>query len=186
VTIDTLPVVIAARFHAWHAAALRCVEDVTDAQARWRPARGPQSLIWQLWHIARWDDRFAQIIAEQATRLEHDLPREQVWARDDLRVRWAWTDIELGRREAGTDLTDEQAAALPFPALELVRDYATRAFDFVESAVAALAPAGMLAPAGQDVESWAANALQYLEHLPEHVAAMDTLRAMQGLSARAS
>jgi hypothetical protein len=184
--VDTLPVVIAARFHAWHTAALRCVDDVTDAQARWRPERGPQSLMWQLWHIARWDDRFAQIISEQASSRAQDLPRDQVWTRGNVRDRWGWTGIELGRRDAGTDLTDQQAAALPFPTLELVREYATQAFGYVESAVAALAPDAMLEPAGADVESWAANALQYLEHLPEHVAAMNALRAWQELPARDS
>jgi len=184
--MDTLSGVIAVRFRAWHTAALRCVEDVTDAQARWRPARGPQSMTWQLWHIARWDDRFAQIIAERAPSLEHDVPREQVWARENVRVRWGWNDVELGRRETGTDLTDAQAAALPFPALELVREYATRAFEHVESAVAALPPGVMLEPAADDSETWAANALQYLEHLPEHVAALNALRAWQELPARDS
>ena len=184
--MDTLSVVIAARFHTWHTAALRCVEDVTDAQALWRPARGPQSMIWQLWHIARWDDRFAQIIAERAPSLEHDVPREQVWAGDDLRVRWGWSDVELGQREAGTGLTDEQAAALPFPALARVREYATRAFDHVESAVLALPPSVMLEKPAEDFETWAANALQYLEHLPEHVALMSALRAWQELPARDS
>jgi hypothetical protein len=143
-------------------------------------------MTWQLWHIARWDDRFAQIIAELAPSLEHDVPREQVWARENVRVRWGWKDIELGRREAGTGLTDEQAAALAFPTLEFVREYATQAFGYAESAVAALAPDAMLEPAGADVESWAANALQYLEHLPEHVAAMNALRAWQGLPAQDS
>jgi DinB family protein len=179
--MDTLSLLMAARFRAWHAAALRCVEDVTDDQALWRPPRGPQAMTWQLWHIARWDDRFAQIIAELAPSLEHDVPRDQVWARENVRVRWGWKDIELGRREAGTGLSDEQAAALPFPTLEFVREYATQAFGYAESAVAALAPDAMLEPAGADVESWAANVLQYLEHLPEHVAVMNALRAWQGL-----
>jgi hypothetical protein len=179
--VDTLPDVIAARFRAWHTIALRCVDGVTDEQARWRAPRGPQSLSWQLWHIARWDDRFAEIVAGQAGALRQELPRAQVWTRDDVRVRWGWRDLDLGRRDAGTDLTDEQAAALPFPSVALVRDYASQAFHYAESAVSALRPDVMLQPAGQDVESWASNAVQYLEHLPEHIAAMNVLRAWQGL-----
>lgn len=180
--METLPEAIASRFHAWHKTALPCVESVTDIQARWRPAGGPQCLLWQLWHIARWDDRFAQIIAERATPLRDEIPREQVWERDGIRARWGWKpDLEIGLRDAGTGLTEEQAAALPFPTIEVVRDYAKQAFDHVESAIAALDPSTMHLPVSGDHESWAANALQYLEHVPEHVAVMNVLRGLQDL-----
>jgi len=180
--MKTLPEEIASRFHAWHTTTLRCVEGVTDVQARWRPPRGPQSLLWQLWHIARWDDRFAQIIAERATGLRDETSREQVWDRESIRARWGWKpDLHLGLRDAGTGLTEEQAAALAFPEVGVVRDYAKKTFDHVEAAVAALDPDAMDQPAGQDTESWTANALQYLEHVPEHVAVMRVLRDLQEL-----
>jgi hypothetical protein len=179
-----LPDEIASRFHAWHTTALRCVDGVAENQARWRPAPGPQCLVWQLWHIARWDDRFAQIIAERATGLRGEISPQQVWDREAVRARWGWkADLELGRRDAGTGLSDAQAAALPFPEVDVVRDYAKKAFDYVETAVAALDPGLMDRPAGEDTESWSANALQYLEHLPEHVAAMHVLRELQELPA---
>ena len=164
--------------------ALQCVEGVTDIQARWRPAGGPQCLLWQLWHIARWDDRFAQIIAERASNLRGEISSKQVWERESIRARWGWTpDLQLGRRDAGTGLTEEQAAGLAFPNVDLVRDYAQRAFDYVEMAVAAFDPDAMGQPAGQDTETWTANALQYLEHVPEHVAVMNVLRGLQDLPA---
>lgn len=176
----TLPDEIASRFHAWHASALDCLEGVTDGQAQWRPSRGPQCLLWQLWHIARWDDRFAQIIAERATGLRAEISRQQIWERDAIRARWGWTpDLQLGKRDSGTGLTEEQAAALHFPSVDLVRDYARHAFDYVETAVAALEPGAMDELAGEDTESWAANALQYLEHVPEHVGVMRVLRDLQ-------
>jgi len=182
--LKTLTEEIASRFHAWHATTLRCVDGVTDAQARWRPTPGPQWLLWQLWHVARWDDRFAQLIVVRATGLRGEISRRQVWERDSIRAHWGWKpDLELGLRDAGTGLSDEQAAALPFPDVDLVREYAKKAFDYVESAVAALDPGVMDQPAGQDTESWTANALQYLEHLPEHVAVMHVLRELQELPA---
>jgi hypothetical protein len=67
------------------------------------------------------------------------------------------------------------------PDLDVVRDYAEMAFAYVETAVAALDPSAMDGPAGQDTESWTANALQYLEHVPEHVAVMKVLRDLQDL-----
>jgi hypothetical protein len=180
--MKTLPEEIASRFHAWHTTAIRCMEGVTEIQARWRPARGPQCLVWQLWHVARWDDRFAQIIAERATGLRTGISREQVWDRESIRARWGWKpDLDLGRRDAGTGLTEEQAAALVFPTVDVVRDYAKRAFDYAESAVGALDPGAMEQLAGDDTESWTANALVYLEHVPEHVAAMKVLRELQAL-----
>jgi hypothetical protein len=178
----SLPEEIASRFHSWHTIALRSVEGVADVQARWRPQRGPQSLVWQLWHIARWDDRFAQIIAELATGLRSEIARQQVWERMSIREAWGWSPhLALGRRDAGTGLTEKEAAALPFPDLDVVRDYAEAAFAYVETAVAALDPSAMDRPAGQDTETWTANALQYLEHVPEHVAVMQVLRDLQGL-----
>lgn len=180
--METLPEVIASRFQAWHTTALRCIEGVSESEARWRPERGPQCLLWQLWHIARWDDRFAQIVAERATGLRGDIAPEQVWERDAVRVLWSWTpELDLGVRDAGTGLAEEQAAALPFPRVDAVRDYARRAFERVETAIGALDPAAMHLPAGEDTESWAANALQYLEHVPEHVAVMQVLRRLQDL-----
>src|SRR5947209_14483178 len=149
--MTTVPEDVAARFHAWHMTALRCVEGVGETQARWRPRGGPQSLLWQLWHIARWDDRFAQIIAELATGLRADIARRQVWERTSIRQDWGWgPDLDLGRREAGTGLTEEQAAALPFPDLDRVRRYAEEAFAYVEKAVAARDPSARERPARQD------------------------------------
>ena len=117
------------------------MDGVTNVQAKWRPAPGPQCLVWQLWHIARWDDRFAQIIAERVTGLRGEISPQQVWDREAVRARWGWkADLDLGRRDAGTGLSDAQAAALPFPELDVVRDYAKKAFDYVETAVAALDP----------------------------------------------
>ena len=137
-----------------------------------------------MWHIARWDDRFAQIITEHAAGVRDEISREQVWDRESTRARWGWKpDLQLGKRDSGTGLTEEQAAALPFPEVDVVRDYAKAAFAYVEAAVAALDPGAMDQPAGQDTESWTANALQYLEHVPEHVAVMKVLRELQYLPA---
>lgn len=179
-----LPALISARFRAWHRTAMTCFEGVSEEQARWRPGGGPQCLLWQLWHIARWDDRFAAIVAERARGLRASIPVEEIWNRDSVRALWGWSDqLELGLRDAGTGVSEDGAAALPFPGIGEVIAYAEAAFKRVEDAVAALDPSVMHEPAGADTDTWAANALMYLEHLPEHVAVIQALRGMQGLPA---
>jgi len=41
---------------------------------------------------------------------------------------------------------------------------------------------GEIPPGAKDTDSWATNALMYLEHLPEHISVMEVLRSLQGLS----
>ncbi|GAC1617484.1 MAG: hypothetical protein NVS9B1_26840 [Candidatus Dormibacteraceae bacterium] len=161
-----------------------CFDGLSDEQARWRPGGGPQCLLWQLWHIARWGDRFASIVAERAPGLRAPISVEEIWNRDSVRALWEWSDeLELGLRDAGTGVSEARAAALAFPTIDEVMAYAEAAFERVEVAVAALDPSVMHQPAAADTETWAANALMYLEHLPEHVAVIQALRGMQGLPA---
>jgi hypothetical protein len=180
-----LPGEIAARFHDWHKRAIDCFAGVSEEASAWRPDSGPQSLLWQLWHVARWDDRFAWIIADRAPGLRRGVPQHEIWLRDSVAAKWGWpADLKLGRGNAGTGLSAEQNAALVFPGIQQVVDYARAAFQHVEFAVASLDPAtlGEIPPRATDTDSWATNALMYLEHLPEHIAVMEVLRSLQGLS----
>ena len=178
-----LPRELAARFGDWHKRAIACVADANEEDASWRPERGPQSLLWQLWHIARWDDRFAWIVADRAPGLRSPVPKAEVWKRDSVPQRWGWpADLNLGRANvAGTGLAFDENAALRFPDIRSVSDYARSAFDYVELAVAALDPASMAERPAKDTDTWATNVVMYLEHLPEHVAVMEVLRALRGL-----
>jgi len=62
-----------------------------------------------------------------------------------------------------------------------VTDYARAAFQHVELAVASLDPETMGEMRPRDTDTWATNALMYLEHLPEHIAVMEVLRSLQGM-----
>ena len=173
---------MAARFQAWHSKAIDCFTGVGEEAAAWRPASGPQSLLWQLWHIARWDDRFARIIAERGARLRTEVPKAEIWLQDSVATRWGWpADLKLGQGNAGTGLNFEQNAALDFPGIQPVVDYARAAFGRVELAVASLDSAALGELPTNDTDTWATNVLMYLEHLPEHIAVMEALRGMQGL-----
>lgn len=178
-----LPAELAGRFGAWHKRAIACMDGVEEESAAWRPASGPQSLLWQLWHVARWDDRFARIIANRAPGLRNDVPKAEIWIRDSVAQQWGWpADLNLGvANAAGTGLTFEANAALHFPGIQPVIDYARLAFEYVELAVAALDPNSLGEFPGKDNDTWATNAVMYLEHLPEHIAVMEVLRALQGM-----
>ena len=178
-----LPAELAARFGEWHKRAIDCFAGVTEEAAAWRPARGPQSLLWQLWHIARWDDRFAWIIADRAPGLRNDVPKVEIRLRDSVARRWGWpADLKRGVADAaGTGLSYDENAALLFPGIQPVIDYARLAFQHVELAVASLDPNSMGEFPRNDTDTWATNAVMYLEHLPEHIAVMEVLRALQGI-----
>jgi uncharacterized damage-inducible protein DinB len=52
---------LAHEYRRCHEAAVRVVDELSDEQFRWRPSAGPQSIGWNLWHIARWDDYTAEV-----------------------------------------------------------------------------------------------------------------------------
>jgi DinB superfamily len=58
---------LAKQYGACHKALLSLVEELPQDQFRWRPTPGPQSIGWNLWHAARWDDYLAQVLVEETT-----------------------------------------------------------------------------------------------------------------------
>jgi hypothetical protein len=111
------------------------------------------------------------------------VPKVEIWLRDSVAERWGWpADLKLGvANVAGTGMSFEENAALRFPGIQPVIDYAHLAFEHVELAVASLDPESLGKFPQNDSDTWATNAVTYLEHLPEHVAVMEVLRALRGL-----
>jgi DinB family protein len=70
---------LARQYHACHRAALGMVGELSQEQFRWRPTHGPQSIGWNLWHIARWNDYLAEVLLQQTASLSHLGPARQVW-----------------------------------------------------------------------------------------------------------
>lgn len=89
----------------------------------------------------------------------------------------------MGRRDAGTDLTGEDAEKIMFPAQGEVIDYARRAFTFVEGAVAAIPDDLLLEVAKNDPDGDTNldNVIIYLEHLSRHLGMIESIRGLQGL-----
>jgi hypothetical protein len=75
----------------------RTFGQLTDAQMRLRPAPGANSLAWLLYHIARVEDAFVNVILQPASQVldEGWLPR-----------------LRADRRDIGTGMTPEEVGAL--------------------------------------------------------------------------
>ena len=89
----------------------------------------------------------------------------------------------MGRRDAGTDLSDEDAEKIAFPAQADVIDYARRAFEFAEDANAAIPDDVLLEVAKNDSDGDTNldNVIIYLEHLSRHLGMIESIRGLQGL-----
>ena len=111
---------LARQYHVCHEAALAMVAELSQEQFEWRPTRGPQSIGWNLWHIARWDDYIAEVLLQQTPSLSHLGPPRQMWKELDIAARWGLDSVDLGLEDGGTSLTDLQAAAMTFPSKEAV------------------------------------------------------------------
>src|SRR6266568_4305379 len=139
-----------------HARLLTAAEGLSPEQFGWSGGPSLHSVAWQLWHAARWDDIFASYLHRVFARD----PRAQVWERESLADRWSLASGSLGRRDTGTEMSDEMAEGI------------------------ALTPDDQLLAAPNDDpdgDTKLDNALIYLEHLSRHLGTIESIRGLQGL-----
>ena len=122
---ESLTRLLVANYALAHERTLKVVSDLTDEQFAKPLHPSVHSIGWQLWHVARWDDRFAEILLENLPALarEHGAAG-QVWKSDSIGERWGFPVGTLGLRDTGTDMKDEDADQLTLPAKSEVVDYA--------------------------------------------------------------
>jgi hypothetical protein len=135
------------------------------------------SVAWQLWHAARWDDIFASYLHRAFGRD----PRAQVWDRESLADRWSLAAGSLGRRDTGTEMSDEMAEAMQLPDQKEVVGYAKLAFAYAEEAITLATDDQLLARANDDpdADTKLDNALIYVEHLSRHLGMIEAIRGLQ-------
>jgi len=160
-----------------HERLLKAAEELSPEQFAWSAGPSLHSVAWQLWHAARWDDVFASYF-HKALAQE---PRAQVWERESLADRWSLASGSLGRRDTGTELSDEAAEEIRFPAQEEVVGYAKLAFAYADEAITLISDDQLLAlpkvePAG---DTKLDNVLIYLEHLSRHLGMIEAIRGLQ-------
>jgi hypothetical protein len=162
-----------------HKRLLTAGEELSPEQFAWSAGPSLHSVAWQLWHAARWDD----VLASYFHRALAQDPRAQVWDRESLPDRWNLASDSMGRRDTGTEMSDEAAEAIQFPAQEEVVGYARLAFAYAEEAIE-LIPDGLLLAVAKDDpngDTQLDNVLIYLEHLSRHLGMIESIRGLQGL-----
>jgi len=160
-----------------HERLLKAAEEMSPEQFAWSAGPSLHSAAWQLWHAARWDDVFASYF-HRALAQE---PRTQVWERDSLADRWSLASGSLGRRDTGTELSDEAAEEIRFPAQEEVVGYARLAFAYADEAIELISDDQLLAlpKVEPDGDTKLDNVLIYLEHLSRHLGMIESIRGLQ-------
>ena len=165
------------------------VDGVPDGVITWRPEHGPQSIAWQFWHVARWDDYLAEAIITRNPDLAAKHDGTQTWKQQGLAAKWGFDAAPLGQADAGTDTNEEQASSLTWPAFTEVVDYAITVFARVEQAIGMLDDSYLTTrvprPAGSDAQgepgTYGENLLGWLEHVREHIGTIQALRGQAGL-----
>ena len=110
-----------------HGRVIESAERTEEAEFAKSMGKRVHSVAWQVWHIARWDDRFAELMVEKTTDLARRFgPPSQIWASESLAKQWSLPIGHMGRRDTGTEMDDESADALRLPEKALVLDYARR------------------------------------------------------------
>jgi uncharacterized damage-inducible protein DinB len=172
-----------------HERTLKVVDDLTDEQFAKPLHPSVHSIGWQLWHIARWDDRFAEILLEKLPDFAHKHgAARQVWKSESIGERWGFPIGALGVRDTGTDMKDEDADQLSLPGKSEVVDYARRAFAFADDVLDSLTDRVILMelPGDPDHDSVGQNLMYYLDHVNRHLGMMEAMKGQLGLTGSAT
>src|ERR1700694_4730257 len=155
-----------------HERLLTAAEEVSPEQFTWSAGPSLHSVAWQLWHAARWDDVLASYFHRALARD----PRTQVWERESLADRWSLAPGSMGRRDTGTEMSNEAAEEVRFPDHKEVVRYAEEGIELI--------PDGLLLAVAKDDpdgDTQLDNVLIYLEHLSRHLGMIESIRGLQGM-----
>jgi hypothetical protein len=89
----------------------------------------------------------------------------------------------MGRRDTGTEMSDEAAEEIRFPDQQDVVGYARLAFAYAEEGIELIPDDLFLAVSKPDPDgdTQLDNVLIYLEHLSRHLGMIESIRGLQGL-----
>jgi hypothetical protein len=181
---DTTTRLMAFNYALAHERALKVVQDLTIRQFAKTIHPSVHSIAWQLWHAARWEDRFAEILLEKLPELtvRHG-PARQIWNIESIGQRWGLPVTRMGFRDTGTKMADEAAEQMRLPKKPEIVDYAQRAFAFADDVVGSLTGELLLMelPGDPDHDSVGQNLMHWLDHVNRHLGMMEAMKGQLGL-----
>jgi hypothetical protein len=199
VTRSTLtgPDLLAHFYAQWQRRVLAVVEDLTEDQLRYRPAR-VTSIAFNVWHVARWDDLLASLLADMTPSLRGRLgARPELWSARGLAREWGFP-AALGQADTGMGIDEDVSVALPLPAKPVLIGYARDAFGGMREALAAVTDADLIENGSVDLartpwltghdprSSVASWILAFADHANRHLGMIEALRGLQDLRGTAS
>ncbi len=157
------------------------VARAASAETFARPFGTANSIAFNLWHVARWDDSLFPSAGRAIPALAPTLGRpDQLWVREKIGQRWGLPD-ELGGGGAGTGLPTDAAHGLVLPARDELVSYAERVFaEFSERLVQiddAMLARRVPPKNERSVGGWL---LSYWEHAARHLGMIEALRGVLG------
>jgi len=186
---DTAVNLLAKHYAVAHGRVVESAGRTEDSQFAKSMGTRVHSVAWQVWHIARWDDRFAEIVIDKTPDLAGRFgPPGQIWARESLAKQWGLPIGQMGRRDTGTGMDDEPADALRLPGKAVVLDYAQRVFAHLQAVLKAMPDDSLFAVMADDPDgdSYADNIMIYLDHVERHLGMIEALRGLQGTAGSAT
>ena len=117
-----------------HKLILKLIEYMSDEQLLWKPDGYNNSIVFNLWHIARWSDNLVAEILKEFPELDLDLgDATEIWEQESLAEKWGLPPILY---PGGTGLSDEDVQGLIFPAKDEMIAYLRKTFlrteEFIE------------------------------------------------------
>jgi hypothetical protein len=164
--------VLAARLAITHRQLLDAIEQVSDDDRTWHPGPTSPPIAFHLWHCGRFADRWAEVVSGHPQR----------WKREETAVKWAFP-AALGRGDAGMELSDEEAGALPFPPRDQLATYLRGAFSDLEQAIGALDDETVLRDADDLFGNQAVlldSLTRHYGHVNRHLGMIEALRGVRG------
>lgn len=164
-----------------HAALLKVVADIPDVDL-YQHHPHANSIAFNLWHVARWDDALAALLAETHVSIaERGVATRQVWHQGNWADRWGLRAGDLGASEAGTGMSEEAIAALRLGPREELLTYTRAAFAASDAMVAGLAAEELARPIRPGVDRTIARvAYYYWEHGARHLGMIEALIGVGG------
>ncbi len=173
-----------------HEAVLRIVADLTDEHLTWCAGPSAPSIAFHLWHMARWADLLQSRIPGMTEELSRRLGQgDQLWERNGFAAGWGLDPAKLGEGATGMGMNDDVSVSLPLPDKEQLLDYARRAFEAANQAVAAVDDVQLRESCidlyGRQTSVGAA-VLGHLTHVNRHLGMIEALRGVLALRGTAT